>query len=101
MPAALHIKEVLYKLHPQARGIGGFKAYYNRCYFSALKKLLEDNGFKEIEYAFSYNQSSYFSFFVPCFLVSIVWDFCMYLLGVRNLCAYVCFAAKKKQGIPL
>jgi ubiquinone/menaquinone biosynthesis C-methylase UbiE len=87
-------KRILYKLHPQAKGIGGFKAYYNRCYFGALSKLLERNGFKDIEFSFSYNQSSYFSFFVPFFLVSIVWDYCMYLLGVRNLCAYVCFTAK-------
>jgi ubiquinone/menaquinone biosynthesis C-methylase UbiE len=87
-------KRILYKLHPQAKGIGGFKAYYNRCYFGALSKLLECNGFKDIEFSFSYNQSSYFSFFVLFFLVSIVWDYCMYLLGVRNLCAYVCFRAQ-------
>jgi ubiquinone/menaquinone biosynthesis C-methylase UbiE len=89
-------KKILYKIHPQAKGIGGFKAYYNRCYFAALKKLLEDNGFKDVEFAFSYNQSSYFSFFVPCFLVSVVWDYCMYLLGVRNLYGYVCFVGKKR-----
>jgi SAM-dependent methyltransferase len=88
-------KKILYKLHPQSRGIGGFKAYYNRCYFAALSKLLRDNGFKNVKFFFNYNQSAYFSFFVPCFLVSIVWDYFMYLLGVRNLCAYVCFVAKR------
>jgi ubiquinone/menaquinone biosynthesis C-methylase UbiE len=88
-------KKILYKLHPQAKGIGGFKAYYNRCYFGALSKMLKENGFSDVEFVFSYNQSSYFSFFLPCYLVSIVWDYCMYLLGAKNLCAYVCFAAKR------
>lgn len=91
-------KKILYKLHPKAKGIAGFKAYYNRCYFSALTKLLEENGFKDIEFAFSYNQSSYFSFFLPCYLVSVAWDYCMYLFGARDLCGYVCFAARKSAA---
>ncbi|MDR1916159.1 MAG: class I SAM-dependent methyltransferase [Synergistaceae bacterium] len=89
-------RKILFKLHPEAKGIGGFKAYYNRCYFAALSKLLRRNGFEDVEFVFNYNQSGYFSFFVPCFLMSIVWDYFMYLLGMRNLCAYVCFAAKKQ-----
>jgi hypothetical protein len=89
-------RKILYKLHPEARGIGGFKAYYNRCYFSALLKLLEDNGFKDSNIFFSYNQSSYFSFFLPFYLVSIVWDYCMYLLGIKNLCAYISIETRKK-----
>jgi ubiquinone/menaquinone biosynthesis C-methylase UbiE len=90
-------KKILYKLHPNAKGIGGFKAFYNRCFFSSLQKLLCENGFSKTEFKFSYSQSNYFSFFVPFYIVSLIWDYLMYLFNIRNLCAYVCFTAQKDE----
>jgi ubiquinone/menaquinone biosynthesis C-methylase UbiE len=91
-------KKILYRLHPESRGIGGFKAYYNRCFFRSLNKLLVANGFEDIKYYFSYNQSSYFSFFVPFYVISLLWDYMMYLFHAKNMCAYVCFVAKGREG---
>lgn len=90
-------KKILYKLHPESKGIGGFKAYYNRCFFSSLRKLLLANGFSDVDFKFSYHQSNYFSFFAPFCVVSLIWDCLMYLLNAKNLCAYVCFTARKDE----
>ena len=88
-------RKILYAINPEAKGTAGFKAYYNKTFYPALRKLLEDNGFTEIEFAFDYNQSGYFSFFWPFGVVSLVWDFVMYLLNVKPMCAYICFIARK------
>ena len=76
--------------------IGGFKAYYDRCYYPALQKLLSKCGFAPAKFAFQYNQSSYFAFFLPFALISLVWDCLMYLFHVKPLASYLCFVTCKK-----
>ena len=51
-------------LHPewQEEGNYGFLAFYNRCYFSAIKDLLDRNGFTNARFNFLYYQSIYFNF---------------------------------------
>ncbi|MBQ9389291.1 MAG: class I SAM-dependent methyltransferase [Synergistaceae bacterium] len=88
-------RKILFTINPAAIGFGGFKAYYNRCYYPALKNLLAKHGFKNINFMFDYNQSGYFSFFVPFGLISLIWDCLMYVLHVKPFCAYICFTAEK------
>lgn len=38
-------RKILFSIHPEVKGFQGFKAYYDRCYYSALKKLLSKHGF--------------------------------------------------------
>lgn len=87
--------KVLFFFMPEEKGVKGFKAYYDRIYYPAIDKLLTRHGFSSTEYFFSYHQSEYFEAFVPCEIVSLLWDFLMYLFGVKPLCAYICFTAHK------
>ncbi len=80
---------------PSDKEIHGFKAYYNKTYYPAFRKLLEKHGFTETKFTLSYHQSDYFGFFVPFALVSLIWDCLMYLFGIKPLCAYVSFTAIK------
>jgi ubiquinone/menaquinone biosynthesis C-methylase UbiE len=89
-------KKILYKLRPESKGVGGFKAYYNLCFFKALNNVLRENGF-DVQFCFSYHQSGYFSFFFPFFLISAIWDYMMCRLNIKNFCAYICFIAKKSS----
>ena len=89
------VKTLLYAIKPSEKGVKGFKAYYNKTYYPALRKLLEGHGFADIKFTFSYHQSEYFDFFVPFEIISLVWDFLMYIFGIKPLCAYNCFIATK------
>ena len=90
-------RKILFAIKPEAKSTSGFKAYYNRCYYPALKSLLLKHGFTSADFMFDYNQSGYFSFFGPFALVSLIWDFLMYVLRVRPMCAYICFTAQKAK----
>ncbi len=50
----------------------------------------------EFKFAFNYNQSWYFSFFLPFGLIALAWDLLMYIFHVKPLCGYLCFSATKK-----
>ena len=89
------VRKILFAIRPEAKGFGGFVAYCNRCYYPALKNLLAKYGFSNIALMFDYNQSGYFSFFVPFGLIALCWDCLMYILHVKPLCAYICFTAEK------
>ena len=89
-------RKILFSISPEAKGICGFRAYYNRCYYGALKRLLAKHGFEMSDFKCSFNQSGYFSFFIPFALISLLWDFLMYKLNIKTCCAYMCFTATKK-----
>ncbi len=68
-------RRLLYFFIPKSKGINGFPAYYNNCYYRAIKKLLERNGFRIVDLRPSYYQSAYFDFFAPLFLVNALYEF--------------------------
>lgn len=95
LPVSLSSK-LLYYLIPRGRGFTGYPAYYDRCYYSAVKSLLEKHGFEIVDVHLNYSQSHYFSFFVPLYLLSALYEIILQAVGARNLCAYVLVVARKK-----
>ena len=73
----------------------GFKAYYDRCSFSAFKSELLGAGFDLDDAYCSYFSSEYFKFFFPLYLLSLGWDYARYRLQVPNLASHYCFVATK------
>lgn len=88
--------KLLFFFRPDTRGVCGFPAYYNKCYWSAINSLFKKNGFEIAESHFGYYQSTYFNFFVPLFLASASYEIIVRSLGIKNLCAYILIVAKKK-----
>jgi ubiquinone/menaquinone biosynthesis C-methylase UbiE len=82
-------------LHPSQKGICGFPAVYNLCYYSAMENLLRKNGFDPVDVVPSYYQSQYFSFCFPLFVASAAYELLIWLLGLRNLAAYLLVVARK------
>src|SRR5919202_4143901 len=89
-------RRVLFALLPETRGKCGFEAYYDRCYYSALIPLLERHGFEIEDVYVGYFQSWYLSFFLPAFLVSAAYELALYMLGAKNLAAYLVVSASKR-----
>ena len=89
-------QRLIWFLAPEKKGTCGFPAFYNRCYYSALRNLLDKNQLELIGVEFSYFQSDYFNFFAPAFLLVRLYESLMQRLSARNLCAYVLIVARKR-----
>lgn len=74
----------------------GYRAFYDHCYPSAVRRLLESNGLKVQSLVVSYSQSDYFDFLFPVFLTSALYELALWTLGMTNLCAYVLVVARKE-----
>lgn len=78
--------------HPEELG---HRHFYDRCFPSALRRLLEQNGLELVELRLGYAQSDYYSFFLPLFLLSAAYEGLVRLLGSQSLCAYILMVARK------
>jgi len=85
-------------LHPEWREEDnyGFLAFYDRCYFSAIKDLLNRNGFINTKFDFLYYQSVYFNFFFPFFIVMLMYDLLASMLRIRNLASGIIVTAQRR-----
>lgn len=91
-------EKLLLALVPGTAGYGGFRAYYNKCTFSTFKKELQKLEFQiDYEYA-SYYSSSYFQFFWPVHMLSILSDLVRQSLSIRNLSQLNLFVVTKAAG---
>jgi SAM-dependent methyltransferase len=96
IPTRLAGKLLLW-LVPGTAGYGGFRAYYDKCSFSAFKRELLKRGF-EIEYEYaSYYSSAYFQFFLPLHVASIALDLLRQSLSIRDLSQLNLFVVRKPE----
>jgi ubiquinone/menaquinone biosynthesis C-methylase UbiE len=95
LPNRLARRLVAY-LHPEwlEEDNYGFLAYYDRCYFSAVKDLLNSNSFQNLGFDFLYYQSVYFNFFYPLYVLMLIYDLVASTLGIRNLASGIVVTAE-------
>lgn len=86
---------LLFLIRPHARGICGFRAYYDRTYHSAMSEILPRHGLEVERIDADYYGSGYYRFFFPLYLVSLLYELILYALRPRNLAAYYLVIAKK------
>ena len=91
-------KGALHFFWEDSRGICGFPAVYDRCYPAALERILERNGFASVRIQTSWYQAFYFAFFLPLFLLALLYDFVLHTLGVRPLAAFLLITAQRSAG---
>lgn len=89
-------RKLLYYFFPGWTDTCGFKAYYDRCYYSAMRRNFEANGFEVVEMTCRYYQSIYYKFFVPFYLLMLAYDAIIAALGIRNLCCQILLIAERK-----
>jgi 2-polyprenyl-6-hydroxyphenyl methylase/3-demethylubiquinone-9 3-methyltransferase len=89
-------RRIVYFFHPETVGINGFPAFYDRCYDSALSRLLAARGFATEECKIGYYQSQYFNFLFPLYVVSVSYEMLMLATRARNLGAYILIVARKQ-----
>jgi ubiquinone/menaquinone biosynthesis C-methylase UbiE len=76
----------------------GFVAFYNRCYYSAIRRLVARNGLENPNYVFTYYQSIYFTSFFPLFCLMVAYDLTVWACGIRNLASGILVMAEQPPG---
>jgi SAM-dependent methyltransferase len=94
LPNAL-ARRLLHTLFPEWAEDCGFRAYYSVCHFPAIAQHHSQVGFAISRLEFRYYQSIYFKFFVPLFLVSLLYDLALYALDARRLACQILIVGRK------
>jgi len=88
-------QRMLNYIFPQWKEEVGFKAYYNKTYYPAFINLLKKSGFKIEELHIRYYQSIYYKFFLPLYLIFLVYDLTLWILRIKPLCCQMLIVANK------
>lgn len=86
---------ILYRIYPQWTDSCGFKAYYNNCYMPRIANLFSKNKLRVERTELRYYQSIYFKFFVPLYLLSLIYDLVVYGLRIKPLSCQALIMARK------
>lgn len=89
-------RKILFYFKPDSRGKGGFPAYYHKCYYTGIKRVLMETGFDLKEIRHYYNQSVYFEFFLPFFLLCALYE--ILTLPIKNLTPFLLVVARKPKN---
>jgi SAM-dependent methyltransferase len=75
----------------------GFVAFYNRCYYTAIRDLIGDNRLTNPRFVFTYYQALYFTSFFPLYCVMVSFDLIAWGLGIRNLASGILVMAEREE----
>jgi SAM-dependent methyltransferase len=92
-------RRLLAYFHPHWEDECGFVAYYDHCYYSGIRELLERSGFCNTRFAFRYYQSIYFDFCFPLYALALVYDLLVWALGIRNLACAILVTAERPSSL--
>jgi 2-polyprenyl-3-methyl-5-hydroxy-6-metoxy-1,4-benzoquinol methylase len=68
-------------------GARGWRSYYHKCNYLGFRNLCRENDLVIKKAKFNYNASHYFSFFPPLFLLIVLYEEIVRLLGIKLLCS--------------
>ena len=83
-------------VHPERSDVIGFQAYCDKTYPWRLASLLERDGFEIVDIAVNYYQSNYYSFFVPLYVLSALYEMIVQAIRLENLAAKAMIVARKR-----
>jgi ubiquinone/menaquinone biosynthesis C-methylase UbiE len=88
-------ERLVHFLIPGSEGRLGFRAYYDRCYYSGFRGLLERHGYEILDEAIGYYQSRYFDFLFPVYAASALYELLLVAFKPKNLAARVVIVARR------
>jgi SAM-dependent methyltransferase len=87
---------LLFTIFPQTRRDQGFPSYYNRCTPAGFQSMAHHAGFEIVE-AKHYYVSSYFSFFVPAYVLWRAWILLFRRVAGEHAAETFCMALKRSK----
>ncbi|MGC2415267.1 MAG: class I SAM-dependent methyltransferase [Stellaceae bacterium] len=94
IPAKL-ARRLLFTFFPEWADTSGFPAFYRYCDPPAMTRLHRQAGLNLRSLELRYYQSIYYKFFLPFYLLSLVYDLAIYGLGLSTFACQVLMIAEK------
>lgn len=88
-------QRLLYAFYPEWRDACGFRAHYDRCTWPEMVTAFESAGFRVERVELRYYQSIYFKFFVPLYVLSLIYDLTIWAMAARRLCCQMFIVAER------
>jgi ubiquinone/menaquinone biosynthesis C-methylase UbiE len=95
LPHALS-RRVLKFFWEESVGLCGFPAHYDHCSYRSMQAIFVKHGFEIVSARPFYYQAVYYRFFVPLYLLCVLYEFLASTLGITSQCSMVLIEAKKK-----
>lgn len=89
---------LLFYFHPEWRDVCGFKVYYDHCSHPEMSRLLEASGLEIVHCELRYYQAIYYDFFVPLYLLMVLYDLLLWKMNARSLSCQMLFVARKRAA---
>jgi len=67
-------KRLIPLIRPEAVKESGYPAFFDHCSVPAMRKLLREQGFTEVEFQIFYRANDYFAFFIPLYIVVSIFE---------------------------
>lgn len=88
-------RRLLLAIFPEFADSSGFPAFYRDCDATTMKRLHEAAELKVRFIELRYYEAIYYKFFVPLYLIMVLYDYLMYLTGWPRLACQVLMVAEK------
>ena len=82
-------------LRPGAEAVSGYPAFFNHCSPQAMRRLVNRTGFSEVSIKPFYRASDYFAFFVPAYLLVVLFENACARFGWSFFCSGFVISAKR------
>lgn len=88
-------KVLIRYLRPEAQEVAGYPAYFHLCSPGEMKEAFEEQGFSAVTVRPFYRAADYFNFFVPFYLLVVLWENICERLGLEQLCSGFVITGRK------
>ena len=91
-------KRILYFFYPEWEETCGFLAYYDRCYYPEIIKIVNNCGLDVVRVEIRYYQAIYYTFCFPIYLLMLAYDLFVYAIDARGLACQLLIFTRRENG---
>jgi len=91
-------KKLIDRLHPEARAVAGYPAFFHLCSPRQMRRALQEIGYANIRVLPSYRAAGYFTFLAPVYVLVLAYENLCRALGLQELCSGFVVVAEKPMG---
>lgn len=86
---------LVHAIYPNWQAVCGFRVFYRNCDHDNMARVFRSYGFEVEDVHLRYYQSIYFRFFVPFYMISVLYDLALWKLDFKQLACQIIIVARK------
>lgn len=87
---------LVHAIYPNWQAVCGFRVFYRNCDHDSMSNVFKSYGFEIEDVHLRYYQSIYFRFFVPFYLISLLYDLAIWKFDFKQLACQMIIVARKQ-----